>query len=258
MVAASFDRIDLTDRVITVTGGAGGIGKATALLCAARGAQVLIADLDEARGARVVQDIRDTGGRAAFKRTDVTQENDVAAMVEYAVSTFGGLNGAFNNAGMMTGNLALSDFPLDRWRRGIAINMTSVFLCVKHQLRHMLDHGGGAIVNNASASGMVGIPMAVNYVGTKHGVIGITRAAAAEVSDKGIRVNAILPGAVETPLLQEALQVAEVRDVVVAGHPIGRIAQAEEIAEAAAWLLSDASSFMVGSCVVLDGGYTAL
>lgn len=253
-----FNQADLAGRVITVTGGAAGIGRATAILCASRGASVVIADVNERQGADVVAEIRRAGGVAAFQRTDVTREDDVRTMVEFAVSTYGGLHGAFNNAGMMTGNLPLTEFPLDRWQQGIAINLTSVFLCVKHQLAQMLANGGGAIVNNASASGLVGIPMAVNYVATKHGVIGITRAAAAEVSDKGIRVNAIAPGAVETPLLEAALKVPEVRDAVAAGHPIKRIAQAQEIAEAAGWLLSDSASFVTGACVAIDGGYTAL
>jgi 2,5-dichloro-2,5-cyclohexadiene-1,4-diol dehydrogenase 1 len=258
MQLSSFAKADLTGRTITVTGGAGGIGKAAALLCAARGANVVVADLDEAGGKAVVGEIGAAGGAADFVRTDVTSEDAVAAMVAFAVSRFGGLDGAFNNAGTMTGNVALTDFPLDRWERGLSINLTSVFLCIKHQVRHMLDHGGGAIVNNASASGAVGIPMAVNYVATKHGVVGITRAAAAEFSGRGIRINALLPGAVETPLLAEALQAPEVRQVVEAGHPIGRIALPGEIAEAAAWLLSDSASFMTGACVAIDGGYTAL
>ncbi|ATE67253.1 SDR family NAD(P)-dependent oxidoreductase [Rhizorhabdus dicambivorans] len=258
MSATAFEKAGLAGRVITVTGGAGGIGRAAALLCASRGAQVVIADLDEAGGAQVVGEIERAGGRAAFIRTDVTIEDEVRGMVAFAVSTFGGLHGAFNNAGLMLGGTPLTDFPIDLWEKGVSINLTSVFLCVKHQLRHMLDHGGGAIVNNASASGAVGIPMAVNYVATKHGVIGVTRAAAAEVSGRGVRVNAILPGAVETPLLAEAVKAPGVREAVIAGHPIGRISQPEEIAEAAAWLLSDASSFVTGACVTLDGGYTAI
>lgn len=257
-MAAAFEKAGLEGRVITVTGGAGGIGRAAALLCASRGARVVIADLDEARGREVVAEIEKANGKAAFIRTDVTSEDDVQAMVAFAVSSFGGLHGAFNNAGLMLGGTPLTELPIELWQKGVSINLTSVFLCVKHQLRHMLDHGGGAIVNNASASGMVGIPMAVNYVATKHGVIGITRAAAAEVSGRGVRVNAILPGAVETPLLQEAVKAPGVREAVIAGHPIGRISQPEEIAEAAAWLLSDAASFMAGACVTLDGGYTAL
>lgn len=257
-VTAAFEAVRLTDRVIMVTGGAGGIGKATALLCAARGASVVIADLDDVEGTKVAADINEAGGAAAFKRTDVTSEDDVAAAVAFAVATFGGLHGAFNNAGIMIGGTAMTDFPLDQWQKGVAINLTSVFLCVKHQLRHMLAYGGGAIVNNASVSGMVGIPMAVNYVATKHGVVGITRAAAAEASGQGIRVNAIMPGAVETPLFQGAVSAPGVREAVVAGHPIGRVSQPEEIAEAAAWLLSDAASFVTGACVALDGGYTAL
>ncbi len=258
-VAAAFDRVGLTGRVMTITGGSRGIGKATALLCAARGAQVVIADLDEKLGAEVVAEIREAGADAAFIQTDVTREDDVQAMIEFAVSTFGGLHAAFNNAGINMGATPLTDVPLERWQRAMAINLTGVLLCVKHQLRHMLEHGSGAIVNNASVSALVGVPMSVDYVASKHGVLGVTRAAAAEVSGKGIRVNAIAPGATETPLFLTAVQGQEgLREMVEAGHPIGRIAQPREIAEAAAWLLSDASSFVVGACIVLDGGYTAL
>lgn len=258
VTTTAFEKADLTGRVVAITGGGGGIGKASALLCASRGASLVIADLDETQGANAVDEIRDAGGKAAFVKTDVTREDDVQAMVAFAVSTFGGLHGAFNNAGIMFSGTPLTDLPLEQWEKGVAVNLTGVFLCVKHQLRHMLKHGGGAIVNNSSASGMVGIPMAVNYVSTKHGIVGVTRAAAAEVSGQGVRVNAIMPGAVETPLLAGALEAPEVREAVAAGHPIGRISQPAEIAEAVAWLLSDASSFITGACVTLDGGYTAL
>ncbi len=256
--AAPFGQLELTGRVITVTGGAAGIGRAAARLCAARGAQVVIADLDERQGAEAVGEIERAGGKAIFVPTDIAREDDVVKLIETAVSTFGGLHGAFNNAGINQGAMALIDVPMERWKRALAVNLTGTFLCVKHQLRHMLQHGGGSIVNNASASALVGVPMSVDYVSTKHAVLGITRAAAAEVSGAGVRVNALAPGAVETPLFLQAVKLPGLREMVEAGHPIGRVAQPEEIAEAAAWLLSDAASFVAGACVALDGGYTAL
>lgn len=258
MTKPAFEKVGLEGRAIMITGGAAGIGRATALLCGARGASVLIADLDEEAGAKTVAELRERGGNAVFKRTDVTREDDVQAAVAHTVASFGGLHGAFNNAGIMVSGTLIHELALEQWQKGLAVNLTAVFLCVKHQLSHMLANGGGAIVNNASASGVVGIPMAINYVATKHGVIGITRAAAAEVSAKGVRVNAIMPGAVETPLLQEALRAPEVRQAVAAGHPIGRISHPDETAEAAAWLLSDAASFVTGATIAVDGGYTAL
>lgn len=259
MGTAGFDKVGLADRVIIVTGGTGGMGKATALLCAERGAKVVIADLNEEPGTELAKEIQASGGQAAFIRTDVTSEDQVIAMVQFAVSTFGGLHGAFNNAGLETGISPLHEYPLDKWEKGVAVNLTGVFLCVKHQLRHMLENGGGSIVNTSSVSGVTGFPDMVEYVASKHGVVGITRAAAAEVSAKGIRVNVLVPGATETPMFLKLIDGNdEVRDFVASKHPINRVAKPSEMAEAAAWLLSDASSFVTGASINVDGGYSAL
>ncbi|MBB6123009.1 SDR family NAD(P)-dependent oxidoreductase [Sphingobium subterraneum] len=259
MGTAGFDKVGMTDRVIIVTGGTGGMGKATALLCAQRGAKVVIADLNEKAGAEIAAEIQASGGKAAFIRTDVTSEDEVVAMVDFAISTFGGLHGAFNNAGLETGIAPLHEYPLDKWEKGVAVNLTGVFLCVKHQLRHMLNNGGGSIVNTSSVSGVTGFPDMVEYVASKHGVVGITRAAAAEVSGKGIRVNVLVPGATETPMFLKLIDGNDdVRNFVAAKHPIGRVAKPSEMAEAAAWLLSDASSFVTGASINVDGGYSAL
>lgn len=259
MNMAGFDKVGMTGRVILITGGTGGMGKATAILCAQRGAKVVIADLDETLGAKLVEEIRGSGGEAAFVRADVTSESDVVAMVDFAVSTFGGLHGAFNNAALETGIGSLHEYPLEKWEKGVAVNLTGVFLCVKHELAHMLKNGGGSIVNTSSVSGVTGFPDMVEYVASKHGVVGITRAAAAEVSSKNIRVNVLVPGATETPMFLKLIEGNdEVRDFVAAKHPIGRVAKPSEMAEAAAWLLSDASSFVTGASINVDGGYSAL
>ena len=254
-----FSKVSMTNRVVAITGGTGGIGRATALLCAARDARVVIADINEQLGNDLVEEIRKAGGKAAYKKTDVTNEDDVQALVAFAVSTFGGLNAAFNNAGLETGLTPFSDFSLEQWQKGVSVNLTGVFLCVKHQIRHMLANGGGSIVNTSSVSGVTGFPMSVDYVAAKHGVVGVTRAAAAEVSDKGIRVNALVPGATETPMFLKLIDGNDaIRQVVESKHPMGRVGQPTELAEAAAWLLSDASSFATGACMTVDGGYTAL
>ncbi|MDG2004693.1 MAG: SDR family oxidoreductase [Novosphingobium sp.] len=257
-MARGFESVGLEGRVLTITGGTGGIGSAAALLCASRGASGVIADIDTEKGGQLVDSIREAGGTAEFIRTDVGSEDDVAAMVDFAVSRFGRLDSAFNNAGINTGNSMIVDLSLDQWTRGLTINLTSIFLCMKHQIPQMLKQGGGAIVNTSSSAGAVGLAMSPDYVAAKHGVVGITRAAAVEVSGEGIRVNAILPGGTETPILLNAFeQNPSLRGIVEQGHPIGRIAQPEEMAEAAAWLLSDAASYVTGACIPIDGGFTA-
>ncbi len=257
-MASGFDKVGFDGKVLTITGGTGGIGSETARLCAARGAKVVIVDIDEVKGAQLVSDIRADGGTAEFIRCDVGSDDDVRAMVAFAVSTFGRLDAAFNNAGINTGNKLLVDLPLEQWNRGLAINLTSVFLCMKHQIPVMLEQGGGAILNTSSTSGVVGNAMSPDYVAAKHGVVGITRAAAIEVSGRGVRVNALIPGGTETPILTNALgQNPSLKKVIESGHPIGRIGQPGELAEAAAWLLSDAASFVTGACIAVDGGLTA-
>jgi len=255
MSAPGYERLDLTGRVIAITGAAGGIGREAARLFAARGAKVVLADLDEAAGAALAGEI---GASAAFIRTDVSREEDAKAMVEFAVATFGGLNGAFNNAGVNTGTTPVAETPTEQWQRNLAINLTGVFLCMKHEIAHMLAHGGGAIVNTSSTSGAVATVTSADYTASKHGVVGVTRSAAIDYSARGIRVNAVLPGGTETPMLAGALVGNEpLRRVIETAHPIGRIGRPCEIAETAAFLLSDAAGFITGAAIAVDGGFTA-
>lgn len=255
----AYDRLNLTDRVIIVTGGGSGIGQAAAHLLASRGARVVVADMNEAGGRGTVEAIRALGGLAAFVRTNVANEDDVRAMVSFAVAEFGALHGAFNNAGRSSSGVPLTNMSLGEWRQVIDVNLTGVFLCMKHEIDHMLKNGGGAIANTSSGAGVVGFPHSIDYVASKHGVVGLTRAAAADYSSKGIRINAILPGGVDTPMLNSVMgSNPVVKQAVEQGHPIGRLAQPAELAEAAAWLLSDSASFVTGATFAIDGGYTAI
>jgi 2,5-dichloro-2,5-cyclohexadiene-1,4-diol dehydrogenase 1 len=255
----AYGKLGMQGRVVTVTGGASGIGAASARLLGARGALVVVADIDDQQGEKVVGEIRNAGGKASYLHVDVSDEVQVQGLVEFAVRTYGGLHGAFNNAGMTSRGTPLVEKSLAEWRQIVDVNLTSVFLCLKHQVGHMLKNGGGAIVNTSSGAGVVGFPHVIDYVATKHGVVGLTRAAAADYSAQGIRVNAILPGGIDTPMLMAAMgQDPVVRSAVERGHPIQRLGSAAEIGEAAAWLLSDAASFVTGSIFAVDGGYTAV
>ncbi len=245
-------------KVALVTGGASGIGRATALTFAREGAKLVIADMNEEGGHQTVHMITEQGGEAIFVKTDVSKAVEVQGLISKAVETYGRLDCAHNNAGIAGGVRALTaDYPEDRWHQVIAVNLTGVWLCMKYEIPQMLSQGSGAIVNTASAAGLVGGRGIAAYVASKHGVVGLTKTAALEYAQQGIRVNCVCPGAIQTPMTDRAWSDPERRARVIASEPIGRIGKPEEIAEAVVWLCSDAASFVTGHTMTVDGGYVA-
>ncbi|MGP3534207.1 SDR family NAD(P)-dependent oxidoreductase [Microbacterium sp. RD1] len=250
----------LDDKTVLITGGASGIGAATAAHIASLGARVAVVDLDDEAGQGVVDAIRSSGGTASYFRADVGSEDEVEAMVAAVIDTFGSLDGAFNNAGIEQANVLLHELTAAQWDRAIRVDLTGVFTCIKFEVRAMLERGGGSIVNTSSALGRVAVPLASEYIAAKHGVIGLTLAAAAEYGTRGIRVNAVLPGAIETPMVARAVQdpaFAEHFTAIRARHLLGRLGAPSEIGEAVAWLLSPHASFVTGTAMSVDGGYLA-
>jgi len=252
-------------KVALVTGGASGIGRATAIAFARAGAHVLIADVQPKQGDAVVIEVDDagraTGGDAVFIRADVSKADDVRAMVARAAEAFGGLDYAFNNAGIEGALAPTSDYPNDAWEHVLAVNLTGVFLCMKHEIPALRARGGGAIVNNASILGVVGFANAPAYTAAKHGVLGLTKVAALELATEKIRVNAVCPGFIETPMVMQrgvhAGSDATAYEQSAALHPMHRLGKAEEIASAVLWLCSDSASFVTGTHILIDGGYVA-
>ena len=248
----------LEGKAALVTGAASGIGRATALAFAREGARVLVADTAEVEGERVAAAIREAGGAAFFLRVDVTREADVEAMVKRAVSEFGRLDCAVNNAGITGGGGAISDLSLEQWSRTLAINLTGVFLCLKHELLVMREQKSGAIVNMSSGAGVIAVPGLAAYCASKHGVLGLTKTAAVENARGGVRVNAILPGSTDTPMLEKAMSSdPKLRKIIESSSPAGRLGLPDEIAEAAVWLCSDRASFVSGESMLVDGGSVA-
>jgi NAD(P)-dependent dehydrogenase (short-subunit alcohol dehydrogenase family) len=246
----------LDGKVALVTGAAAGIGRASAQTFAREGACVVVADVAPEGGRETVALIENAGGRASFVRSDVSVRSDVLRMVQHAVDTYGGLDCAHNNAGIAAPLAPLADYPDEGWDRTMAVMLTGVYLCLKAEIPAMLERGGGAIVNTASGVGLVGYPGQAAYTASKHGVIGLTKVAALDYGAQGIRVNAICPGTARTPMVDRALRRdPSIDEHLRSLHPIGRIAEAQEIAEAAVWLCSPAASFVLGVALPVDGGY---
>lgn len=253
---------DLTGRVALVTGGASGIGEASALALAAAGAAVVVADLDAGGAGAVAGRIIEAGGRACHVGADVSRGRDAERVVAFSVERYGRLDCAFNNAGIQ-GELRFTDeCSEENFDQVLAVNLKGVWLCMKYQIRQMLRQGGGAIVNNSSNFGLVGSPGMPAYSAAKHGVIGLTKTAALENARRGIRVNAVCPGPVQTPLVDRLLALQpELADRILESikerEPVGRMGRAEEIATAVVWLCSDAASFVTGAALPVDGGFVA-
>jgi NAD(P)-dependent dehydrogenase (short-subunit alcohol dehydrogenase family) len=245
----------LDGKAALVTGGASGLGRASALALARAGATVTVADVNEDGGKETVALVSDEAGRDAdFVRADVTLPDDVAAMVDNTVARWGHLDCAVNNAGMTGTAAPTADYTLDDWNRTIALNLTSVFLCLRYEIPAMLERGG-SIVNMASGAGLVGFAGLPAYVASKHGVVGLTKAAALEYAMHGVRINAICPGSTRTPMLEGFMGGDEqVERMMTRAVPLGRLGRPEEIAEAVVWLCSDAASFVVGHALAVDGG----
>jgi NAD(P)-dependent dehydrogenase (short-subunit alcohol dehydrogenase family) len=245
-------------KVALVTGGTSGIGRETSILFARKGARVVVAGRREIEGKETIDLIRRAGGEGIFVRADVSRASEVKALVEKTVAAYGGLDYAFNNAGIEGHWVPIVEQTEDEWDQTIDINLKGTWLCLKYEIRQMLQQGrGGVIVNNASISGFIGSYGSATYAASKHGVLGLTKAAALEVARNGIRVNAVCPAAVETPMADRLFGAPEVRKKVLGFYPIARFGKPIEVAEAVLWMCSGAAGFMTGQSLILDGGFLA-
>lgn len=248
----------LENKIALVTGGASGIGRASALALVEEGACVAICDRNEEAGLSVVDEIGALGGEAMFSTMDVAAVESVNASVDEVISRYGRIDCAFNNAGVAGDDRFIADTTDEEWDKIVGINLTGVWSCLRREIQEMQPRGGGSIVNTASVAGLVGWRGGAAYSATKHAVVGLTRSAALEYARHDIRVNAVCPGVIETPMaagLQK--DTSGLRERLLRKHPQGRFGQAEEIAEAVVWLFSDRSSFTNGHTLTIDGGYTA-
>lgn len=246
----------LNSRVALVTGGATGIGRAAALAFAEEGAKVVMADVDIKEGEETARLIKDKGSEAVFLRTDVSQTADVEALLNKTVVRFGRLDCAFNNAGIEGESAPWTEYKEEVWERVMDINLKGVWLCMKYELRQMVKQGNGAIVNTSSVMGLVSTPTNPAYSASKHGVLGLTKSAALAYAQAGIRVNAVCPGFVHSPMTERKFSTnPELEERLAAKHPIGRMGTPEEIAAAVVWLCSGAASFVTGHSLTMDGGY---
>lgn len=248
---------DFDGKVAIVTGAASGIGQTTAEFYARDGARVVVSDVNEEGGRDTVERIERAGGEAIFVATDVSDPAACEALVAQTLDHFGRLDIAFNNAGIGGAQALTADYPLDAWQQLMGINLFGVFYCMKYQIPAMLDSDGGAIVNMASILGQVAFATSPAYVTAKHGVVGLTANAAVEYGQQGIRVNAVGPGFIRTPLISDLEQDEQTYNMLVSLHPIGRLGEPEEVAELVIWLSSEKASFVTGAYYPVDGGYLA-
>jgi NAD(P)-dependent dehydrogenase (short-subunit alcohol dehydrogenase family) len=247
----------LAGKVAFVTGAANGIGRAAALAFAREGASVAVADVSEQGNKDTARMIEESGGRALAVRCDVSRPEDVKAALDQAVGTFGRLDFAFNNAGVEQPITATAELTEKEWDRIVDINLRGVFLCMRHEIPVMLEQGGGVIVNTSSGAGVKGFAGQAAYCAAKHGVVGLTKAAALDYAKAKIRVNAVCPGIIETPMMDRFSGGTPAgRERVIAQEPVGRMGKPEEIAAAVVWLCSDAAAFVTGHAMVIDGGQT--
>jgi NAD(P)-dependent dehydrogenase (short-subunit alcohol dehydrogenase family) len=246
-------------KVALVTGGGSGIGRATCVAFARAGAAVMVSDVDARHGLETVRLIEAAGDRARFVRADVSVASEVEAMVAATLAAYGRLDCAFNNAGIIGAHATVGDYAVEDWERVIAINLVGAWLCMKHELKPMLAQGSGAIVNNASILGTVGFADASAYVASKHGMLGLTKTAAIEYGTSGIRINAVCPGFIDTPLLDDAgiTNDPALEERIAKMHPMNRLGRPEEVADAVVWLCGPGSSFVTGHPLLVDGGYVA-
>ncbi len=254
------DTGSFSGKVALVTGAGSGIGRSCAVAFARAGADVIAADLDVEGNAETVRLVEQEGGRGVSLRCDVADPDDVERMVAATLEKFGRLDYACNNAGIGGTSAPTGEYPIDSWRRVIDVNLSGVFYCMRYEIPAMLQNGGGAIVNMSSILGQVGMANAPAYVAAKHGLNGLTKSTAVEYATRGIRVNAICPAFITTPLLEKAgiVEGTEMHSMLTSLHPMRRFGTPEEVAEAVVWLCSDGASFVTGEALLVDGGYVAV
>jgi NAD(P)-dependent dehydrogenase (short-subunit alcohol dehydrogenase family) len=245
----------MKDQVVFVTGGAMGMGEAVAILAAERGAKVVVADINEEAAQKTVNKIKSLGGEASAVKCDVSSAKDVESAINFVVETYGRMDAAFNNAGIQPRPLKIADLPEEEYDRVMSINLKGTYLTMKYELLQMQKQGSGAIVNNSSIGGLVAGAGRAAYHATKHGVLGLTKSAAVEYAPEGIRINAVCPGTIETPMVEEMFALGDLDETASKEWaPIKRLGKASEVAEAVLWLFSPASSYVIGQPISVDGG----